>query len=290
MFSLTRPDWIGEHFPAEVTATDSIATRLKSDRSIDGSSGSPMTSPPDRPEPFLHDDELRHRLTRNLVLHPRLDVPINGRRHASVAIVVSDSPAEPDADDPAELDDPPMRGVPGDVAGLTDKMNNVSGGAAFLLCRRASRMNSHARQWALPGGRVDAGETVEETARRELAEELGLELPTSSVIGRLDDFATRSGYVMSAVVLWADGQTVLAPNPAEVANVYRVGLHELCRADSPRFVTIPESDRPVIQIPLGGSLIHAPTGAILHQFRRVALDGHHGERVDHYEQPIFAWK
>ncbi|MGI9597452.1 MAG: hypothetical protein ACR2QK_14910, partial [Acidimicrobiales bacterium] len=57
----------------------------------------------------------------------------------------------------------------------------------------------------------------------------------------------------------------------------------------PRFVAIPESDRPVIQVPIGGDLIHAPTGAIIHQFRAVAFDGN-DVRVDGYEQPVFAWK
>jgi hypothetical protein len=82
----------------------------------------------------------------------------------------------------------------------------------------------------------------------------------------------------------------LHPDPNEVAHAYRIGLHELCRADSPRFVTIPESPRPVVQVPLGGDLIHAPTGAVLVQFRWVALDGRAGERVHDFEQPVFAWR
>ena len=55
-------------------------------------------------------------------------------------------------------------------------------------------------------------------------------------------------------------------------------------------MTIPESDRPVVQMPLGGDLIHAPTGAVLLQFRRVALEGVAGFRVDQLEQPVFAWR
>jgi hypothetical protein len=83
---------------------------------------------------------------------------------------------------------------------------------------------------------------------------------------------------------------VIIPDPAEVAHAYRIGLHELCRTDSPRFVTIPESDRPVVQIPLSGDLIHAPTGAVLLQLRWVCVEGRINERVDHLEQPVFAWK
>ena len=82
----------------------------------------------------------------------------------------------------------------------------------------------------------------------------------------------------------------LAPHPGEVAHAYRIGLHELCRDDSPRFVTIPESEHPVVQVPLGGDLIHAPTGAVLVQFRWVAIEGRADERVDGFEQPVFAWR
>ena len=79
------------------------------------------------------------------------------------------------------------------------------------------------------------------------------------------------------------------PSPDEVLAVYRIGLRALHDGE-PRFVSIPESDRPVIQLPLGNDLIHAPTGAVLHQFREVALFGRAGVRVDHLEQPVFAWK
>jgi 8-oxo-dGTP pyrophosphatase MutT (NUDIX family) len=165
----------------------------------------------------------------------------------------------------------------------------VSGGAAFLLCRRAARLNRHARQWALPGGRVDEDETPVDAALRELDEELGVRLGVDAVLGMLDDYPTRSGYVMTPVVVWGGDGVEVVPAPDEVLAAYRVGLHELCRADSPRFVTIPESDRPVVQVPLGGDLIHAPTGAVLVQFRWVGLEGRLDERVDHFEQPVFAW-
>ena len=65
--------------------------------------------------------------------------------------------------------------------------------------------------------------------------------------------------------------------------------HELQRDDSPRFITIPESDRPVVQVPVGRDLIHAPTGAVLLQFREVCLLGQ-ATRVAHYDQPAFAWR
>jgi 8-oxo-dGTP pyrophosphatase MutT (NUDIX family) len=235
------------------------------------------------------DDALRERMRRHLAGHSRRAIAPDSRKRAAVAIVVVDSDAD-DHDDPYDVAADELAVIPGDIAGLDGRMRGVAGGAAFLLCRRASRMNRHGGQWALPGGRVDPGETAVETALRELDEELGVRLGPDAVLGMLDDYATRSGYIMTPVVVWGGAGLTLVPNPDEVAHAYRVGLHELCRDDSPRFVTIPESDRPVVQVPLGGDLIHAPTGAVLVQFRWVGIEGRLHERVDEFEQPVFAWK
>ena len=164
-----------------------------------------------------------------------------------------------------------------------------TGRACFVLTRRAKTLNAHAGQWALPGGRVDAGETAEEAVRRELEEEVGLVLGPGAVLGLLDDYPTRSGYVITPVVLWAPGAAALVPNPAEVARVYLVPLDDLERPDMPRLITIPESDRPVIQVPILDSLIHAPTAAVIYQMREVVVHGR-ATRVSHFEQPVWAWR
>jgi 8-oxo-dGTP pyrophosphatase MutT (NUDIX family) len=235
------------------------------------------------------DDRLRARLERNLAGHERLAIPLAGRRHAAVAVVVVDSDPVVHGDDPRPFTSERMDQIPG--AGglaLTGSVAGTAGGPAVLLTRRAARLRAHASQWALPGGSVDPGERPVDTALRELHEELELELPESATLGSLDDYPTRSGFVITPFVFWGGDDPVLTPDPDEVLSVHRVAFRELCRPDSPRFVSIPESDRPVVQLPIGGDLIHAPTGAVLLQFRRVAIEGT-SERVADYEQPVFAW-
>lgn len=208
----------------------------------------------DTPTPYPLDDGLRDRLAANLAAFDVAEVDGGGRR-AAVAVTLVDG------------DD---------------------GAAAFVLTRRNPELGNHAGQWALPGGRLDPGETVADAALRELAEEVGVDLDGSAVLGRLDDYQTRSGFVISPVVVWAGPDTELRPDPSEVATAVRVPVAELDRPDSPRFLEIPESDRPVVQVLIGEHRIHAPTAALVHQFGEVALHGR-ATRVAHLEQPVFAW-
>lgn len=161
--------------------------------------------------------------------------------------------------------------------------------AAIVLTLRSSRLKNHSGQWALPGGRIDKGETPEQTALRELSEEVGLTLSRDNILGRLDDYTTRSGYVITPVVVWGDKDTTFTPNLAEVNSVHRIHFKELLRTDSPILEDIPESSHPVLYMPIGSSWIAAPTAAIVYQFREVAILGNQ-TRVAHFEQPYFAWK
>jgi mutator protein MutT len=163
------------------------------------------------------------------------------------------------------------------------------GRACFLLTRRAATLRAHARQWALPGGRLEPGESAEAAALRELHEEIGLTVDAGAVLGRLDDYPTRSGFVITPVVVWGEGAAEPTLNADEVARLYRVPLDDLDRPEVPILVAIPESERPVIQLPLLGTLIHAPTAAVLYQLREVVLHGR-ATRVDHFEQPVWAWR
>lgn len=160
------------------------------------------------------------------------------------------------------------------------------GQQGIWLCKRPATMRRHAAQFALPGGRLDAGEDESTAALRELSEEIGIDLPAESVLGVLDDYRTRSGFVMTPVVCWAEEEQEPTPNPAEVAELFFVTVDELMV--EPRFLTIPESPKPVIQLPIAGALVHAPTAAVIYQFAEVVLRGRN-TRVDGFEQPVFAW-
>jgi 8-oxo-dGTP pyrophosphatase MutT (NUDIX family) len=205
--------------------------------------------------PIAFDSTLRARITQNLQAHARHEIAVSGQRPAAVALTLS--------------------------AGSGDE-------ACFLLTRRAATLAHHRGQFALPGGRLDPGETQVDAALRELSEELGVSLSRAHVLGKLDDFQTRSGFVITPVVLWAEGQLALTPNPAEVARVYRVNLSELYHPEVPRLSPAGEG-APILSLPLVGTEVFSPTAAIIYQLREVAIEGR-ATRVHHYEQPLFAWK
>jgi 8-oxo-dGTP pyrophosphatase MutT (NUDIX family) len=164
-----------------------------------------------------------------------------------------------------------------------------SGETAFLLTRRAERLRAHAGQWALPGGRCDPGECAEQAALRELEEELGVVLPAADILGLLDDYETRSGYVITPVAAWLDGDFVLRPNPHEVAAAYRIRLDHLKGDEAVTFETIPESPRPLVRVRINDEHhIHAPTAAVVYQLRELAAG--RVTRVADLEQPVFAWR
>ena len=181
------------------------------------------------------------------------------------------------------LEEPPVRRAAVVVTITTDEDDRP----AFLLTRRSPRMRTHRGQWALPGGKLDDGETIEQAGLRELHEELGLDLPPSALLGRLDDYPTRSGFVISALVAWAGPGARLEPDPGEVELVVHVPLAELDRDDSPKWVELDDARGPIVQMPIGEHHIHAPTGAILYQFREVAIHGR-TTRVAHFDEPGFA--
>lgn len=219
---------------------------------------------------LICDDKLLQQIRMNLEKFELRDQRGEDLRRAAVAITVVDA-----------AHGAGVYGIP--------RHESRSMEAALVLTRRSLKLKNHAGQWALPGGQMESGESPEDTALRELGEEVGLELGHENVIGRLDDFTTRSRFTITPVIAWGGPGVDLTPNPAEVQSIHRIPIAEFMRKDAPLLEEIPESRNPVLCMPVGNSWIAAPTAALLYQFREVAILGK-DTRVAHYEQPFFAWR
>ena len=217
-----------------------------------------------------HDKFLRERLCNNLQAFRVVELDSEDRIRAAVAFTLVDC------------------SHPADIGNLEHDITRRDQ-AAFVLTTRTPKLKHHASQRAFPGGRIDTGETVVQAALRELDEEVGLKLNPGHVLGRLDDYATRSGFVISPVVVWAEQGTDMQANADEVETIHRIPIQELVRDDAPVLEAIPESEHPVLMMPLGDDWFAAPSAAIAYQFREVAMFGR-DTRVSHFEQPYFAWK
>jgi len=230
----------------------------------------PEAPTPGRRVALRRGDTLRARLLQRLEHFESRPLVLASRRAAAVALAVADL----------------GHGAGLDGLARHERWNRA---AALLLTRRAVGLRRHAGQWALPGGRLDAGETPEQAALRELSEETGLVLDATAVLGRLDDFATRSGFVITPVVLWAGPARHLQAQDSEVESIHRIPLAELMRADAPMLESTRHSEHPVLRMPIGRNWIAAPTAALLYQFREVCLFGR-STRVAHFDEPEFAWR
>lgn len=215
-------------------------------------------------------EALRAWLLERLVRVPVCPLPAGDRRRAAVAVVVTQA---------------------GLGAGLPDLPTHAhwSDDPALVLTRRAATLRAHAGQWAMPGGRLDAHETPEEAALRELHEEVGLACHPGDVLGRLDDYATRSGYLITPVVVWAGAAHGMRAQPGEVQSIHRIPWQELLRAEAPILNHVRGAEHPVLRMPLGSAWVAAPTAAFLYQFREWLLLGR-PTRVAHFDQPAFAWR
>ena len=160
-------------------------------------------------------------------------------------------------------------------------------GPCLLITKRAAGLRNHSGQWALPGGSREPGESAEETALRELGEETGVAAGPDDVLGTLDDYATRSGFLITPVVVWSGPVGPLVRQAGEVARIHVIPLTSF--DGPPELLRIPESPAPVLRLALLGGHVYAPTGAIIHQFCQLALHGL-TTRVAHFEQPVFAWR
>ena len=150
------------------------------------------------------------------------------------------------------------------------------------IFQRPLNMRRHAGQMALPGGRLHEGEGAEDCALRELQEELGLAVDPDDVLGRLDDFDTRSGFTITPVVVWSGAAPkILRPSNEEVARLFLIPAPELQQAVAGADLT--EPDR--FSLKFREVEVFAPTAAILYQFSEVGLDGRSVRVADFFQPP-----
>jgi 8-oxo-dGTP pyrophosphatase MutT (NUDIX family) len=89
-------------------------------------------------------------------------------------------------------------------------------------------MADHAGQVSFPGGVIDAGETDEHCALRELHEELGVATESVQVTGRLSPiYLYTSHFRVQPFVAVAAQRPRFVPNPAEVAALLEVPVAHL---------------------------------------------------------------
>ncbi len=221
-----------------------------------------------KPPVLQLDDALRAQVALQLARFAPQRVDVGAHRHSAVAVLLVEE------------------GLGARIDGL-DAPAQWSREAALLLTRRASSLQHHPGQWALPGGRVEPGESAVQAALRELQEEVGLALGQADVLGTLDDYVTRSGFVITPVVAWGGAADGLVADPAEVASVHRIRVREFLREDAPMLEPSEDPGRQILRMPVGRAWIAAPTAAVLYQFREVCIAGR-DTRVAHFDQPLFA--
>ncbi len=98
-------------------------------------------------------------------------------------------------------------------------------GLTAMFTQRTDHLLHHAGQISFPGGHMDPGDdTPEETALRETEEEVGLDRRHVEIVGRLEQYVTRTGFSITPVVALVTPPFETNPDPEEVDEVFEVPL------------------------------------------------------------------
>lgn len=142
----------------------------------------------------------------------------------------------------AELPGTLLRGI--ELTGMQDRppvpaavlVAFVAGEApGVLLTKRNEHLKRHAGQVSFPGGRIDPTDAdAEAAALREAEEEIALSPHFVEVLGRLGDFLTGTGFLITPVVALVPPGLRYAPMPGEVDAVFELPVDVLLDPAAPR--------------------------------------------------------
>lgn len=108
-------------------------------------------------------------------------------------------------------------------------------GLTMLLTKRTDHLDHHPGQISFPGGHIeDSDPTPEDAALREAEEEVGLTRDEIKIIGRLDQYLTRTNFSVTPVVGLVRSDYTVAVDEFEVAEVFEVPLAFLLDAANHR--------------------------------------------------------
>lgn len=149
-------------------------------------------------------------------------------------------------------------------------------GPTVLLTQRTAHLRDHAGQVSFPGGRCeDDDPTPEHTALREAEEEVGIVPGQVEILGRLPEYRTGTGFVVTPVVGLVTPPLNLKLDDFEVAEVFEPPLAFLLDAANHQRQTMEIRGRrhEFWAMPWQGYFIWGATAGMLVTLHRFLLAG-----------------
>ncbi|MAV47173.1 MAG: CoA pyrophosphatase [Alphaproteobacteria bacterium TMED89] len=147
---------------------------------------------------------------------------------------------------------------------------DTGAGVSLVLTQRAAHLPKHPGQISFPGGRAEPEDRdLQDTARRETREEVGLDIARADVLAALPRYATRTGYDVAPFVALVQPPALWTPQESEVAEIFEVPLDrflvaENWRRDGARFGG--SALRHWWAMDIDGRYLWGATAAMLHGF------------------------
>lgn len=149
-------------------------------------------------------------------------------------------------------------------------------GLTILLTQRTAHLRDHAGQVSFPGGRSEASDaSAEATALREAEEEVGVLASQVEILGRLPEYRTGTGFVITPVVGLVSPPLNLKLDDFEVAEVFEPPLEFLLDSENHARHTIEVRGvmREYWAMPWQGYYIWGATAGILVTLHRFLVSG-----------------